>query len=69
MGLFGTKKKYEGGLTCEAKMKQQLIHDIESKMKEFDINFVEGLLEEVKAKVRSIGDNDELEINSLIREK
>ena len=30
-------------------------------MKEFDKKFVESLLEEVKAKVKSIGDNGEIE--------
>ena len=49
------QKVYEGG--WEAKTEQQLIRRIESKMKEFDKNFVESLLEGVKAKVRSIGDN------------
>ena len=44
-------KIYEGGL--EAKTEQQLILRIESKMKEF----VESLLEGLKTKVRSIGDN------------
>ena len=55
MGLFGTKKVYKEG--WETKTEQQLIRRIESKMKEFDTNFVESLLEGVKEKVRSIGDN------------
>ena len=38
-------------------MKQLLIRRVESKMKEFDTNFVESLLDGVKAKVKSIGDN------------
>ena len=38
-------------------MEQQLIRRIESKMKEYDANFVESLLEGVKAKVRYIGEN------------
>ena len=38
----------------EVKTEQQLIRRIESKMKEFDANFVESLLEQ---KGRSIGDN------------
>ena len=50
------QKVYEGG--WEAKTEQQLILRIKSKMKEFDKNFVESLLEGVKAKVKSIGDND-----------
>ena len=47
-----TQKVYEGG--WEAKTKQQFNRLIESKMKEFDANFVESLLEQ---KGRSIGDN------------
>jgi hypothetical protein len=54
LGFFGTKS-YEGG--WEAKTEQQLIRRIKSKMKKFDKNFVESLLEGVKAKVKSIGDN------------
>ena len=50
------QKVYEGG--WEANTEQQLIRRIESKMKKFDTNFVENLLEGVKAKVKSIGDND-----------
>jgi hypothetical protein len=50
-----TQKVFEGD--WEAKTEQQLIRRIEPKMKEFDKNFVESLLEEVKAKVKSIGDN------------
>ena len=38
-------------------VEQQLIRRIESKMKEFDPNFVESLLEGVTAKTKSIGDN------------
>ena len=49
------QKVYEGG--WEAKTEQQLIRRIKSKMKEFDKNFVESLLEGVKAKVKSKGDN------------
>ena len=58
--------------------RKKLIRRIESKMKEFDVNFVESLLERVKAKVKSIGDNGVYalfkqffysEINSLFREK
>jgi hypothetical protein len=48
------QKVYEVG--WEAKTEQQLIRRIKSKMKEFDENFV-SLLEGVKAKVKSIGDN------------
>jgi hypothetical protein len=39
------------------KTDKQLIRRIKSKMKEFDKNFVKNLLEGVKAKVKSIGDN------------
>ena len=46
---------YEG--CWEAETEQQIIYCTESKMKEFDKNFVESLLEGVKAKVKSIGDN------------
>ena len=55
--IFGVvwHKKFEGG--WEAKTEQQLIRPIKSKMKEFDKNFVESLLEGVKAKVKSIDDN------------
>ena len=49
------QKVYEGG--WEAKTEQQLIRRIKSKMKKFDKNFVESLLEEVKAKVKSISNN------------
>ena len=42
---------------CEAKTEQQLIRRTESKTKEFDTIFVESLLEGIKSKVRSIGDN------------
>ena len=48
-------KVYKGG--CETKTKEQLIRHIECKMKEYDAHFVESLLEGVKAKVRSKGDN------------
>ena len=41
----------------EAKTEHQFICLIESKMKEFDTNIVESLLEDVKAKIRSKGDN------------
>jgi len=53
------QKVYEGGR--EAETEEQLIRRIKSKMKEFDKKFVESLLEEVKAKVKSIGDNGEIE--------
>ena len=49
------QKVYEGG--WEANIEQQLIRRIESKMEEYDAHFVESLLEGVKAKVKSIGDN------------
>ena len=49
------QKVSEGG--WEAKTEQQLIRRIKTKMKEFDKSFVESLLEGVKAKVKSIGDN------------
>ena len=49
-----TQKVYEGG--WKAKTEQQLIRRIESKMKEYDANFVESFLEGVKANARSIGD-------------
>jgi hypothetical protein len=52
---FVTQKVNEEG--WEAKMKQRLIWCTESKMKEFDENFVESLLEGVKAKVKWIGEN------------
>ena len=42
---------------CLAQKARILIRRIKSKMKEFDKNFVESLLEGVKAKVKSIGDN------------
>ena len=57
-GCFALKV-YKGDL--EAKTEQQLIRRIKSKMKEFDKKFVEILLEGVKAKVKSIGDNGEIE--------
>jgi hypothetical protein len=53
--VFLAQKVYEGG--WKAKTEQQLIRRINSKMKKFDKNFVESLLEGVKAKVKSIGDN------------
>ena len=43
------QKVYEGG--WGTKREQQLIRRIESKMKEFDTNFVESLLEGVKTLV------------------
>ena len=46
------QKVYEGGL--ETNTEQQLIRRIESKMKEFDTNFVESLLEGVKAYLKLI---------------
>ena len=49
------QKIYEGD--WEANTEQLLIRRIGSKMKEFDTNFVESLLERVKAKFTSIGDN------------
>ena len=49
------QKVYQGGR--EAKTEEQLIRRIESKMKEYDANIVESLLEGIKAKVKSIGDN------------
>jgi len=49
------QKVYEGG--WEVETEKQLIRRIKSKMKEFDKNFVESLLEGVKAKVKSIGEN------------
>ena len=49
MGLFGTKM---GG--WEAKTEKLLICRIESKMKKFDTNFVESLLEGVKAYISNI---------------
>lgn len=55
------QKVYEGG--WEAKTEQQLIHRIESKLKEFDLNFVETLMEGVKAKVKSIGKNGVFSLN------
>ena len=50
---FLAQKDYEGGWV--AKTEQQLIRCIEYKMKEFDIYFVESLLDGIEAKVRSIG--------------
>ena len=44
-------------LKGETKTEQQSIRRIESKMEEYDANFVESLLKGVKAKVKSIGDN------------
>jgi hypothetical protein len=54
-GVFGTKslRGRMGGQNGPA----AIIDRIKSKMKEFDKNFVESLLEGVKAKVKSIGDN------------
>ena len=46
------QKVYEEG--WEAKTEKQLIRRIESKMEEYDTNFVESLFEGVKAKVKSI---------------
>ena len=58
------QKVYEGG--WEAKTEEQLIRRIQSKIKEFVKKFVESLLEGVKVKFKSIGDNGffYLEINS-----
>ena len=56
------KKDYEGG--WEAKTEQQLIRRIESKMEEYDANFVESFFEGVKAKVKSIGVNG---VNALFK--
>jgi hypothetical protein len=56
--IFGgclAQKVYEEG--WEVKTEQQLIRRIKIKMKEFYKHFVENLLEGVKAKVKSIGDN------------
>ena len=53
--VYLTQKVYDGGWMT--KREQQLICRIESKMKEFHRYFVESLLEGVKVKVRSIGDN------------
>ena len=44
------KKVYEGD--WEAKTEQQLISRVESKIKEFDLNFVECLMKGVKAKIK-----------------
>ena len=59
----GPKESFWGCLTqkvneegWEAKTEQQLICCTESKMKEFDEHFVESLLEEVKTKVKWIGE-------------
>ena len=52
--MFDTKS-FRGSLGAETE--QQLIRRIKSKMKEFDKNFVESLLEGVKAKVKSMGEN------------
>ena len=49
------QKVVEGG--WKANTEQQLIRRIESKMEEFDTNFMKSLLEGVMAKVSSIGDN------------
>ena len=46
----------------ETKTEKQLTRRIESKMKEFDTNFVESILEGVKAKVKSLGENDVYDI-------
>ena len=54
LGIFGSvwpQKVNEGG--WEANTEQLLIRRIESKMKEFDTNFVERLLEGAKTNVRS----------------
>ena len=48
LGNFGAV--WHKNFTRKAKKKAQLIRRIESKMKEFDVNFVESLLEGVKAK-------------------
>ena len=47
------QKVYEGG--WEAQTKEQLIHRIESKIKEFDSKAVEKLMRGVKAKLKYIG--------------
>ena len=60
VGWFWTMKNIFGTKNLRrrlAKTERQLIRHIESKMKEFDRNFVESLLEGVKAKARSICDN------------
>jgi hypothetical protein len=46
------QKVYEGG--WESTTEQQLIRRIESKLKEFDLNYVKSLMAGVKAKLRSI---------------
>ena len=46
------QKVYEGG--WEAQTKEQLIHRIESKIKEFDSKAVEKLMRGVKAKLKYI---------------
>jgi len=51
---FAQKVNEEG---WEDKMEQHLIYCTKSTMKEFDENFVESLLEGVKAKVKWIGEN------------
>ena len=48
------QKVYEGGQ--EAKTEHHSVHHIETKMKEYDKNFVESLLTGIKAKVTSNGD-------------
>ena len=55
MRIFGNASHEK--FTREAKTEQQLLRRIECMMKEYDTNFVESLLERVKAKVRSIDDN------------
>ncbi len=51
---FSQKVNEEG---WEDKMEQHLIYCTNTIMKEFDENFVESLLEGVKAKVKWIGEN------------
>jgi hypothetical protein len=47
-----SQKVYEGG--WQATTEQQLIHRIENKLKEFDLNYVKTLMAGLKAKLRSI---------------
>jgi hypothetical protein len=54
--FWGCLAKKGKGESREAKTEQQIIYCTESSMKEFDENFVESLLEGVKAKVESIGE-------------
>ena len=57
------QKVSEGGY--EAKTDDQLISRVKSNVKEFDSNYAESLMKEVKAKVKSIGQNPNFIIQKI----